>query len=68
MQQARTTYRTVMHPRIKTQKQRSWTLTDYVAVPRLATIGTFRLLDMLSNSSIKAVLSAYADASAKKSV
>lgn len=56
---ARCTRLTVMHPRIKTQNDRSWTMADYVSVPRVSTHGTFNFGDMLNDDSIGNLLRAY---------
>ena len=57
----RCTYRTVMHPRILTQNQRSWTMADYIGVPRVNTLhGTFNFGDMLNDDSIGNLLRIYA--------
>lgn len=56
----RRTYRTVMRPEIKTQNQRSWTMHDYVAVPRVSALqGTWNFGDMLNDDSIGNLLRAY---------
>jgi len=58
---ARRTYRTVLHPRILTQAQRSWTMADYIAVPRVnAMHGAFNFGDMLNDDSIGNLLRIYA--------
>lgn len=62
MNQVRRTYRTVLHPRIKTARDRSMTMHDYISVPRLTLIGTFPLLDMLSNQSLLNLHYAYENA------
>jgi len=57
----RRTYRTVMHPRILTQSQRSWTMADYIAVPRVRAMhGEFNFGDMLNDDSIGNLLRIYA--------
>ena len=50
---------TVMRPEIKTQNQRSWTMHDYVSVPRIEMHGTWNLGDMLNDDSIGNLLRAY---------
>jgi len=52
---------TVMHPRIQTQNQRSWTMSDYVALPRIEVHGSWNFGDMLNDDSIGNLLRAYAE-------
>ena len=58
---ARCTRVTVMRPEIKTQNQRSWTMHDYITVPRVELHGTWGFGDMLSDDSIGNLLRAYAE-------
>lgn len=59
MEKATTTYVTVVDPRIKTESHRTGTVHDYVRVPRLATHGSFPLMQLLSDQSMLNVLKVY---------
>ena len=54
----KTTYRTIVNPNIKRDvyKPRPLTMRDYITVERLSLQGEWRILDMLSDDSIRAVL------------
>jgi len=57
----KTSMKLVLDPRVSSAqiRQRGPLMTDYVAVPRLETYGTYRVLDMLSHESTYALLTAY---------
>lgn len=51
--------RTVVRPGIKTHHEMSRTINDYVVVPAIATRGSWTLMDMISDSSIRNTLKVY---------
>lgn len=57
---ARTTYRTVLKPEYGGLKGKSIeSMSAYASVPRLELMGTFRVLDILTDQSARNVLEVY---------